>query len=64
MSFEDSLPVIRGAQLRTWGHREAMSPESVLTIVVMDSGLALRAPRNDDGGCGDAAHAHTRNSRA
>ena len=26
-------------------------PESILTIVVMDSGLALRAPRNDDGGC-------------
>jgi hypothetical protein len=23
-------------------------PESILTIVVMDSGLALRAPRNDD----------------
>jgi hypothetical protein len=22
-------------------------PESILTIVVMDSGLALRAPRND-----------------
>src|ERR1700676_2532113 len=27
-------------------------PESILTIVVMDSGLALRAPRNDGGGCG------------
>jgi len=28
------------------GHREAMSPESILTIVVMDSGLApkWRAP--------------------
>ncbi len=24
-----------------------MSPESILTIAVMDSGLALRAPRND-----------------
>jgi hypothetical protein len=23
-------------------------PESILTIVVMDSGLALRAPRNDE----------------
>jgi hypothetical protein len=23
-------------------------PESILTAVVMDSGLALRAPRNDD----------------
>jgi hypothetical protein len=23
-------------------------PESILTMVVMDSGLALRAPRNDE----------------
>src|SRR5262249_27650496 len=29
------------------GHREAMSPESITTIGSMDSGLALRAPRND-----------------
>jgi hypothetical protein len=27
-------------------------PESILTMVVMDSGLALRAPRNDGGACG------------
>src|SRR5690242_17390105 len=30
------------------GHRGAMGPESITTIVSMDSGLALRAPRNDD----------------
>jgi hypothetical protein len=26
-------------------------PESILPVVVMDSGLALRAPRNDGGNC-------------
>src|ERR1700730_5724532 len=32
------------------GDAKASSPESILTIVVMDSGLALRsAPRNDEG---------------
>ncbi|MEA2896937.1 MAG: hypothetical protein QOJ84_2552 [Bradyrhizobium sp.] len=25
-----------------------VGPESILSVVVMDSGLALRAPRNDD----------------
>src|SRR5690349_17685875 len=30
------------------GCAEGAGPESVLTIVVMDSGLALRAPRNDE----------------
>jgi hypothetical protein len=30
------------------GHREAVSPESILKIVVMDSGLALWTPRNDE----------------
>jgi hypothetical protein len=30
------------------GHRAAMSPESITTIVSMDSGLVLRTPRNDD----------------
>src|SRR3569833_3094816 len=29
------------------GHREAMSPESKTIIMSLDSGLALRAPRND-----------------
>jgi hypothetical protein len=28
--------------------RLRVGPESILPIVVMDSGLALRAPRNDD----------------
>jgi hypothetical protein len=32
------------------GHREAVSPESITTIVSMDSGLApAGAPRNDEG---------------
>jgi hypothetical protein len=35
-------------QLVIPGHREAVSPESITMIVSMDSGLALRAPRNDD----------------
>src|SRR4051794_32326875 len=30
------------------GRDEAASPESITTIGSMDSGLALRAPRNDD----------------
>jgi len=34
------------------GRREAVSPESITTIVSMDSGLAPSgAPRNDDGVC-------------
>ena len=28
------------------GQPEGLSPDSILTTVVMDSGLALRAPRN------------------
>jgi hypothetical protein len=35
------------SQLVIPGRREATSPESITTIVSMDSGLALRAPRND-----------------
>jgi hypothetical protein len=30
---------------------EATGPESILPVVAMDSGLALRAPRNDGGNC-------------
>jgi hypothetical protein len=37
------IPSFRGAPL-------GASPESILTIVVMDSGFALRAPRNDERG--------------
>jgi hypothetical protein len=34
------------------GRRKAAGPESITTIVSMDSGLAPRgAPRNDDGSC-------------
>src|SRR5450432_3112268 len=36
-----NLSSFRGASL-------GASPESILPIVVMDSGLALRAPRNDE----------------
>ena len=31
------------------GCAEGAGPESILTIVVMDSGLVLRTPRNDEG---------------
>jgi hypothetical protein len=30
------------------GRDEVASPESITTIMSMDSGLALRAPRNDE----------------
>jgi hypothetical protein len=36
------------AQLRIVGAPLGASPESILTIVVMDSGLVLRTPRNDE----------------
>ncbi len=45
--------ILRPAHLSPSSFRDAplgAGPESILTIVVMDSGLALRAPRNDDGG--------------
>ena len=32
------------------GCAEGAGPESITTIGSMDSGLALRAPRNDEGG--------------
>jgi hypothetical protein len=38
---------LAGGNLIIPGHREAMSPESITTTGSMDSGLALRAPRND-----------------
>ena len=37
------LPPLRHSGMR----REGADPESIITIVSMDSGLALRAPRND-----------------
>jgi hypothetical protein len=44
-------PCLDFRQTRMPSFRDAplgAGPESILTIVVMDSGLALRAPRNDD----------------
>src|SRR5260370_13408557 len=38
------ITLLRHSGMRPLG----AGPESILTIVVMDSGLALRAPRNDD----------------
>ncbi len=38
--------------VRHSGARSCASPESITTIGSMDSGLALRAPRNDTGVCG------------
>jgi hypothetical protein len=40
-SFRDAPSV---GKLPTWG----AGPESILTIVVMDSGFVLRAPQNDE----------------
>jgi hypothetical protein len=38
----DSLPIVIP------GRPEGPGPESILPMVVMDSGLALHAPRNDN----------------
>jgi hypothetical protein len=38
--FGIEVPSFRDTRLR-------VGPESILPVVVMDSGLALRAPRND-----------------
>ncbi len=48
MSKKHRAPVARQTQSSFRDvTRSGTGPESIITMVVMDSGLALRAPRND-----------------
>ncbi len=48
MGLNSNRSSFSDAQLRIVDAPQGAGPESITTIGSMDSGLALRAPRNDD----------------
>jgi len=65
LSCEASLPVILGAQLRTWGRREAASPESIGPQAQVEKWIpGSRCARPGMTIVKVTWHPHTRNSRA